>query len=41
MMCRLAWAGTMAMAVMHVLRTRGHTSNGGKADPNLNIQEGV
>ncbi|TKA80805.1 hypothetical protein B0A55_01605 [Friedmanniomyces simplex] len=37
----LLFAGTTAMAVLHVLRTRGRMSNGGKADPNLNIQEGV
>ncbi|KAK4580465.1 hypothetical protein LTR86_000668 [Recurvomyces mirabilis] len=37
----LTFAGTTAMAVLHVLRTRGRTSNNGKADPNLNIQEGV
>ncbi|KAK5118583.1 hypothetical protein LTR85_008048 [Meristemomyces frigidus] len=35
------FAGTTTMAVLHVLRTRGHTSDRGKADPNLNIQEGV
>ncbi|KAK3660852.1 hypothetical protein LTR56_000610 [Elasticomyces elasticus] len=37
----LLFAGTTAMAMLHVLRTRGRTSHGGKADPNLNIQEGV
>jgi hypothetical protein len=29
------------MAVLHVFRTRGRMSDNGKADPNLNIQEGV
>ncbi|KAK5108184.1 hypothetical protein LTR62_008715 [Meristemomyces frigidus] len=35
------FAGTTAMAVLHVLRTRGRTSTSAKADPNLNLQEGV
>lgn len=29
------------MAVLHVFRTRGRTSDRGKADPNMNVAEGV
>jgi hypothetical protein len=29
------------MAVMHVLRTRNRSTDDGKADPNLNVQETV
>jgi len=36
----LLFAATTAMAILHVFRTRGRTDDG-KANKNLNIQEGV
>ncbi|KAK3719705.1 hypothetical protein LTR37_004242 [Vermiconidia calcicola] len=37
----VCFAATTAMAVMHVLRTSNRTPRNDKADPNLNVQDGV
>lgn len=35
------FAVTTAMAVMHVMRTRNRAADSNKADPNINMQDGV
>ncbi|EMC96298.1 hypothetical protein BAUCODRAFT_470051 [Baudoinia panamericana UAMH 10762] len=37
----VVFACSFALSVMHVVRTSGRTSDRGKADPNLNVAEGV
>lgn len=41
MCCRLCFALTFGLAVMHVINTRGRASNNDKANPNNNVAEGV
>lgn len=38
---RLLFAATTAVAILHVFRTSGRTSDHGKANPNMNVAEGV
>ncbi|KXL45077.1 hypothetical protein M433DRAFT_154651 [Acidomyces richmondensis BFW] len=37
----LLFAATTAVAILHVFRTSGRTSDHGKANPNMNVAEGV
>ena len=38
---RLCFAFTLALAVLHVMNTRGRVSDNGKANPNMNVSERV